>query len=174
MPKTKTKLPTKCQGEGCEKDRQGRSRWCSAECHFWSRLDRSAGPGGCWLWTGTVNPQTGYGCVDAKIALGKRTSAHRHAYRLAVGDPGELSVLHRCDTRLCANPKHLFLGTHRDNWETSVQKRRQSVVLPGERNRNAKLTEAEVTAIRRSAAPTAELVGQFKVDASTIRQVIRR
>jgi hypothetical protein len=83
-------------------------------------------------------------------------------------------LLHKCDIRLCGNPAHLFAGTHRDNWEDSVQKRRQSVVLPGERNRNAKLTTDNVRAIRRSAARVADLVRQFKVDASTIRQVIRR
>jgi hypothetical protein len=142
------------------------------ECYFWSRFDRSTGIDGCWIWTGSVNSQNGYGVVDDHAGGGKRTSAHRHAYRLAIGDPGEMSVLHKCDTRLCGNPKHLFLGTHRDNWIDSVNKGRQPIVLPGEANGSARLTEAEVRAIRRSAARVAELVRQYGVHDSTIRRVL--
>jgi hypothetical protein len=169
----KTTLPPKCQAPGCEKEHCRRSRFCSVECYFWSRFDRSAGPDACWLWTGSVNPVNGYGVVDDHAGGGKRTSAHRHAYRLTHGDPGGLSVLHRCDTRLCGNPRHLFLGTHLDNWIDSVNKGRQPIVLPGERNGSAKLTAAEVRAIRRSAAPMAELVRQYRVNDSTIRRVIK-
>jgi hypothetical protein len=57
--------------------------FCSVECLFWSRFDKSGGPDACWLWTGPVIPDTGYGGVNDYVGGGKRTSAHRRAYRLA-------------------------------------------------------------------------------------------
>jgi hypothetical protein len=93
---------------------------------------------------------------------------------LTFGDPGPLSVLHRCDRRLCGNPRHLFPGTARDNWEDALAKGTIMAVMPGERNAAAKLTAAEVQAIRRSSGPVAELVREFGVNYSTIMRVIRR
>jgi hypothetical protein len=171
----KTQVPMKCQAPGCEKERRRKSRYCSVECYFWSRIDRSAGTDGCWMWTGSVNAQNGYGDVDDHTAGGKRTSAHRHAYRLTYSDPGKLSVLHECDNRLCCRPDHLRLGTALDNWEDSLRKGRQTVVLPGEANGSAKLTAAEVRAIRRfaaSAVRVVDLVRKFGVHDSTIRRVL--
>ena len=162
------------KGLGAKTTGGEKSRFCSVECVFWLRFDKSGGPDLCWIWIGSVNPQTGYGTVGRYVGGGKRTSAHRHAYRLAIGDPGEMSVLHRCDVRLCGNPKHLRLGTALDNRQDLLPKGRQTVVLPGEANRNAKLTKAEVTAIRRSAARVADLVRQFGVNKSTIRMIIRQ
>lgn len=173
MPMPKTTLPPKCQGSGCQNERRPRSRWCSVECYFWSRFDKSGGPDACWLWTGSVNPVNGYGIVDEHAGGGKRTSAHRHAYRLTHGDPGELSVLHKCDTRLCGNPAHLFAGTQRDNWADAIAKGRYMITMPGEANAAAKLTTAEVRAIRRSAARVADLVRQYGVSDSAIRRVIK-
>jgi HNH endonuclease len=149
------------------------SRFCSVDCLFWSHFDRSGGPDACWLWRGTVNKTHGYGVVDAKTAGGKRTSAHRHAYRLHYSvDPGELSVLHNCDVRLCGNPAHLRTGTHKDNWQDAVNRCRPIATAPGEANMKAKLTTADVLAIRRSAAKTRDLVRQYGMNDSTIRRIV--
>lgn len=75
----------------------------------------------CWLWTGN-KASTGYGTV---IADCQKEYAHRVSYLSLVGDiPEGLYVLHRCDTPLCVNPKHLFLGTHMDNMKDKIAKGR--------------------------------------------------
>ncbi len=54
----------------------------------------------------------GYGDLSYS---GKHMQAHRLAWTLTHGDPGELDVLHTCDNPPCCNPKHLYLGTDADN-----------------------------------------------------------
>lgn len=142
--------------------------YCSLECRFWSRVDKTGGPDACWLWMGHRNPQNGYGTVDSCLGRGRRTTAHRHAFALHYEcDPGELHVLHKCDVRHCANPRHLFLGTPLCNWADAVSKGRPMASMP-------KLTSDEVQAIRSSAARVRDLVQQYRVSDSTIYAVRNR
>jgi len=90
---------------------------------FWKYVERS-GPipshmphlGQCWIWTG-LKFSTGYGRFAIANEYGKtvRRLAHRVAFELSKHEPGNLCVLHSCDTPLCCNPDHLFLGTVADN-----------------------------------------------------------
>lgn len=85
----------------------------------------------------------GYGAVRVDGAI---VTAHRAAYIKAYGPiPPGMHVLHRCDTKGCANPEHLFLGTNADNMRDKVLKGRQA---RGERIHNARLTADRVRAIR--------------------------
>ncbi len=86
------------------------------EVRFWRKVDRSAGPRGCWLWTGGTS-QKGYG----RFALGRKMiSAHRYAYEIAVGPiPDGLEIDHvkarGCQHRHCVNPAHMEAVTGKVN-----------------------------------------------------------
>lgn len=83
---------------------------------------RSLSASRCIEWGGSCDGG-GYGVVKHE---GKKWKAHRLAYTLAFGDPGELNVLHRCDNPPCVNPAHLFVGTQADNAQDMVRKGRMN------------------------------------------------
>jgi hypothetical protein len=96
---------------------------------------------GCWLWLDALT-SNGYG----NMLHGGR--AHRYSWKIHRGPiPPGLCVLHKCDTPTCVNPDHLWLGTHAENMADMGRKRRQNHPL-GEKCGNAKLTEADIRAIR--------------------------
>ena len=67
---------------------------------------------GCQLWNG---PRWSHGYGTFNIGQ-KKFLAHRVSWVIHNGEiPNKLFVLHRCDVKVCVNPKHLFLGTHTDN-----------------------------------------------------------
>ncbi len=104
---------------------------------------------GCHEWFGALD-SSGYGIVRL---CGKLYKVHRLAYEHAYGKvPDNLLVLHSCDNRRCANPKHLFPGTHLDNARDRDQKGRG--VIPqhygkGENHPFSKLTAINVQTIRK-------------------------
>jgi hypothetical protein len=115
---------------------------------FWSRVDKN-GPNGCWLWTGTIRKTDGYGHFMHKYPGATKLvtrKTHRLAWELLYGsiDP-RLDLIHSCDNPPCCNPAHLRLGTEKDNMQDCKAKGRN---VFGERNRHAKLTEAQVQSIR--------------------------
>lgn len=126
---------------------------------FWSHVDKS---GDCWLWTASKRNK-GYGAFvwaddDGNVINGR---AHRFSYELHVGPiPDRLFVLHRCDTPSCVNPAHLFLGTNADNVRDMIAKGRKVAggtytnghYPRGTNHWNAKLTDAQVEAVRASRA----------------------
>ena len=102
---------------------------------------------GCWHWISAMSggKKKGYPAIHLNK---KKTLAHRYSYELHVGPiPDGLYVLHKCDTPLCVNPNHLFLGTHKDNMEDMTRKGR-SQDQKGEKNNRKKLNEADIINIR--------------------------
>lgn len=76
---------------------------------------------GCHLWNG-FRHLGGYGRI--KVG-GVFRMAHRQAWKAAHGPiPEGMIVLHICDNPPCCNPKHLRLGTYRDNARDRVEKGR--------------------------------------------------
>lgn len=120
----------------------------------------------CWLWQNHL--VRGYGQI---LFEGIRHYAHRLAYRIFKGGvPAGIRVLHKCDTTNCVNPKHLFLGTQKDNSDDMMRKGRGPC---GERHSSAKLREIDIPTIRASNSTNSELADYYGVLAWLIGAVKR-
>lgn len=151
---------------------------------------------GCWIWLGARRAKR-YGQLRFNQ---KHLAAHRAAWVVYRGEiPEGLHVLHKCDTPLCINPDHLFLGTHLDNMEDKETKgrgnhaagerngrhtkpertsrgddhytRKQPGLKRGELNGRAKLTPADVISIRQWPGKQAAAARHFGVTKTTIRGI---
>lgn len=125
----------------------------------------------CQLWTGYRN-SAGYGQIEID---GRVWLAHRLVWTVRRGRiPAGLLVLHRCDTPLCVNPDHLFLGTPRDNARDSIEKGRSLGRIPdwGVRKRRIrKLTDDQVRAIRAADGKQREIAERFGVSRSHVAMI---
>jgi len=131
---------------------------------------------GCWLWIGGTRlnskgvPYPRH-WTDDKKSIG----AHRFSFELARGAiPKGMYVCHKCDTPLCVNPDHLFVGTHHDNMRDMVQKKR-SFTGRGENKKGlAKLTNQQADQIRKMDISHQKLAVMFGVSATTIGRIKSR
>lgn len=135
---------------------------------------------GCWIWmAGTFRSSTNiwsdeYGCFYFD---GKTYSAHRASYSIFIGKiPEGLSVCHRCDTPLCVNPSHLFLGTTFDNMQDMKRKGRQakftkSMFKKGELHPQSKINNSIADVIRNSAGSIREIAKQLGVTRTIVHDV---
>ena len=124
-------------------------KFCSLDCRFWNKVDRSDDVSKCWEWKSKARGQFGYG-YGAFSVNSKATPAHRVAWTLMFGEiPNGLFVCHKCDNPKCCNPHHFFLGTHRDNM-LDMQSKGRNVMSPEgkERLRQSKLGKPRSPEVR--------------------------
>jgi hypothetical protein len=152
---------------------------------FFSKIEKLATECGCWIWC-AGNPQK-YGSFGVnRVNVGP----HRVSYALHKGViPEGVCVCHKCDTPLCVNPEHLFLGTNGDNTRDSKTKGRRSCgdrhysrispdrVARGEHQGLSKLSTGEVRMIRfeyDSGVKQPELAKRYGCSQTTISKIILR
>lgn len=154
---------------------------------FWSKVDKSAGPDGCWLWAGSIHDRYGRFKISGRLCL-----AHRVSVELNGGCiPDGMYVCHHCDNPACVNPDHLFIGSAKDNKHDCIAKgrmptgdnhwtRRRPECLAhpkGELHGGAKLTAEDVIAIRSEYAAgrlMRELSAQFGICVPQVHEIVRR
>lgn len=122
-------------------------------------LKRTDQSGDCLIWNGAVM-KDGYGNIYHE---GKYWRAHRLSYFFEHGEiPAGMYVCHTCDTPLCVNPDHLFLGTCADNLRDMTRKLRNNMQA---------LTPKIVREIRASDKMNVELAVKYDVSPSAISKV---
>ena len=128
---------------------------------------------GCWIWTKAwfdYGLKGGYGSIKVK---GKSVHAHRLAWEIYNGSiPDGLFVLHKCDTKCCCNPKHLFLGNNMDNMLDAAKK--GFVWGTGEKNFNAKLSAEDVKNILNDNRPQTHIAKDYPITQAQISDIKNR
>lgn len=150
----------------------------SREERFWEKVDKK-GAIECWNWTG-AKAQNGYGKFYWGTEHGRRIcmNSHKASWLLSRGHIPKhrsyhgLCVLHKCDNGMCVNPRHLWLGTNKDNADDMIKKGRL-YVRKGEELGVNKLTQADVIQIRCSRRSPHDIARQFGMTVEHIRNVIR-
>lgn len=124
--------------------------------------------GDCEVWVG--HTKEGYGQITID---GMKKRVHRLTWEIERGPiPEGMGVLHTCDNRACRKLSHLFLGDAVSNNLDRDAKGRGSAGRR-ERHGHAKLTEAEVAAIKQDPAKAAILAFTHGVSVETIRRIRR-
>ena len=139
---------------------------------FWSLVDRRSDDE-CWGWTGY--DRNGYGTFRCELRVWR---AHRLSYELHNGPipPGPVfgtwAVCHRCDNPGCTNPRHLFLGSTKDNAQDAKRKRRTTW---GERCVRAGMTTEQVEDAKRrymAGERLRDIAEEFGVHRTTLSKAV--
>ncbi len=106
---------------------------------------------------------------------GINTNVHRFLYmqRTGIELPKSIVIRHRCDNRLCINQEHLIPGTHADNMQDMIVRKRNKPIR-GEKNHKAVLTNdlAEEIFSRRGES-IAKLAREYNVSVGCITGVVK-
>ena len=129
----------------------------------------------CWIWTGFIKKgKMPYGRFSLEHR--KPVIAHRYSYEIYNGDiPKGMCVCHSCDNPSCVNPKHLWLGTTKQNIQDCLKKGRGNRAK-GEKNGTSKLNKKQVDKIRKMFSSgkymQKELGVKFSVSKGLISQIV--
>lgn len=150
--------------------------YCSNECKIIHNTNKI--PGGCWEWKGKIH-SSGYAVTKDYDNKNSNIQVHRLSYSIFKGKiPEGLCVCHSCDNRKCCNPKHLWLGTHKDNNQDCLKKGRNSGGQPpGEKNPASRLNEKQVKEIRellKTKIDRSEIAKKYEISKQTVFDIQAR
>ena len=152
-------------------------------------LEAATGPNDCWIWP-RAKDRAGRGRL---WVAGRLMLAHRAVWEAKRGPvPEGMLLCHHCDNPSCVNPKHLYVGTHKDNMrDMRVRRRafahrnpnkaaevgratgRRNDWAAGTGNPKAKLTVEQVASIRADGRATRFVAAQYGVERTTIQRIRR-
>jgi hypothetical protein len=119
----------------------------------------------CLLWPyGLFNNGYGYVHISRKMLRAHRVVCER-VYGAA---PDEMVAAHSCGVRACVNPHHLRWATKKDNNADMITHGTRCV---GEKNPKAKLTEADIRAIRASGMRQTDLALTYGVTQASVSAI---
>ena len=97
---------------------------------------------------------------------------HRLICERRHGSLGDMVARHTCDRPNCINPEHLIPGTPADNSGDMIARNRtKHIGMKGSKNMKSKLTEAQVSEIRKMPGSHLEIARIFNVSKVTIRHI---
>jgi hypothetical protein len=134
----------------------------------WAFVDKR-GPDECWPWTGRSRTKHGYGMVHGRNYVGT-PYGHRLILQEKLGRVllPEEQTRHSCDNPSCCNPAHLSVGSEQDNKDDMVRRGRQQ---RGSGHWNAKLTPAQVLAIRTDSRPSRLVAPEYGITDRSVRRI---
>lgn len=126
---------------------------------------------GCWNWTGGRDNK-GYGRMS--VGSGQKIAAHRAAFSSHnnVEIPSHMLVMHLCDNRVCVNPDHLVMGSHKANMLDMKQKGRAA---RGSKHPLSKIAEEDIAEIMELAEKgwfNDDIAKKFGVSRGTIHKIV--
>ncbi len=132
---------------------------------------------GCWDWKGPED-KGGYAVMSCNPNIGP-DRGHRASWVIHNGPiPKYMHVCHVCDNRICTNPDHLWLGTHKQNNDDKIAKGRAKYITPprksGSENGAAKLNEEQVKEIKKlikNGRSSYSIGKEFNVSKQTILRI---
>lgn len=129
----------------------------------------------CWNWVGATDGG-GYGIFIKKG--GERSKAHRYIWERIYGNiPKRMCICHHCDNPSCVNPKHLFLGTQKDNVQDKMNKGR-FIKMKGRKNGRSIMTKDKVIELRKlykSGNYTyMQLVKRFGISQTQVARIVKK
>lgn len=139
---------------------------------FWDKVEKTDK---CWNWKASGRGM-GYGAFKYNK---KVYDSHRFSFFLTHGFLPKDCVLHTCDNRKCVRPSHLYQGTHKDNVQDMLKRKRGNYNYGADVS-SSKLNLATVEKIRKEykkgvRGKGARMVAsKYRVSHTTILDIIRK
>lgn len=132
---------------------------------------------GCWEWQ-HAKAWNGYGL----FTLPKHVSVRAHRFSYVIhkgplphgkawgGSKQDLVIRHKCHNPCCVNPDHLIPGTVQQNTQDMIDAGR--FYGAGEANRQAKLTNEQVRAIRLDTRHPLDIAAAYGISRPTVQGIL--